>query len=111
VTPRDLVPEGEQDVSVSRVWVDFNTGGFNRSGSDGGRVARPSLSTTGTREDITRLGVVLQSGVHIDIWMDDVDAEGKWDPLIGRGTIDFTDEEGWVVEVALANISSLSELS
>jgi hypothetical protein len=101
-------PEQLHEASTGRVWVDFNSG-FDRGDEDGRYFRRPSLTTAGSRADLARLKITLRPGMALKVWMDDWDADNRWDPLVALGTVDFTPDQGWVVDVAATDTYSLSE--
>jgi len=58
------------------------------------------LTTAGTSEDLTRLGIELTDGLLLRMWADDADDQGHPDPLIFEGTARWDAEENcWVADV------------
>ncbi len=99
------------DDPQDRVWVDFNKGAPILD--DAGHVThwRAALTTFGSQRDIERLGLSLYVGASLRIWADDVDHEGKSDPLIGEGVVFFFEHfQYWGVNVPASQLKRRSEV-
>jgi hypothetical protein len=100
-----LSPDEEGRVEIlgkPRVYVDFMK-------TDG--KGRLLLTTVGTREDLTHLGIELIEGLELDLYSDDADDNGNFDPLLAAGVVIFNAELGkWVARVDRKMIRHASEL-
>jgi len=58
------------------------------------------LTTAGTLQDLSRLGIELSDGLPLRMWRDDGDEEGRSDPLLFEGTARWdADLDCWVADV------------
>ena len=80
----------ERHPSQKRVFVDFMK-------TDGKR--RLELSTQGTREDLERLGIQLEEGLHLAAYSDDVGDSGVRNDLLVDGIVHQDELGRWVLEI------------
>jgi hypothetical protein len=58
------------------------------------------LTTIGTREDLTRLGLELWDGLVLRMWTDDSNDQGEPDPLLFEGVARWdAGENCWMADV------------
>jgi hypothetical protein len=69
------------------------------------------LTCLGTLQDLERENIVLQKGMKLLFYNDDVDAEGNADDLVVEGFVDYDDSnERWVATINWDDITNISQL-
>jgi len=93
---------------LPRVYADFmNTD--RRRHPDGLR--RILLNTQGTREDLKRQGIELRENLKLLLYSDDADSDGRCDPLLVEGTVQFDSErDQWVAVIDWDSLRHESDL-
>ena len=73
---------------------------------------RIRLTTVGTQRDLQRLGVQLEEGMALTLYMDDANDDGNSDDIMIDGTAHFsTADMCWVAAVNWENVYHASEIS
>jgi hypothetical protein len=84
-----------------KVYADFHNADIN---------GRLRLDCVGTTEDLTALGIVLQEGMQLSLYADDLDAKGQPDELLVDGVVTFSEtEQCWVAVIDWDAIHHASE--
>ncbi|HEY7329764.1 MAG TPA: hypothetical protein VH592_19170 [Gemmataceae bacterium] len=84
-----------------KVYVDFHNADAN---------GRLRLNCVGTVEDLARQGIALSEGMLLNLYSDDLDANGQPDELRVNGVVSFSEEEHcWVAAIDWSTIRHASE--
>lgn len=70
-----------------RIWVDFMKTDAER---------RLILTTSGTVEDLQRLGIRLHEGLTLEVYSDDADNQGIRDDLLAEGIVHQDEQDRWL---------------
>lgn len=88
-------------MTIAKVYADFQ----NLDDSH-----RLRLTCAGTRADLERQGVTLHEGLHLLLYMDDADAQGRPDELRADGVVHFNQpEQCWVAAIDWSGLRHASD--
>jgi hypothetical protein len=79
------------DRTKIRIYIDFQN-----TDAEG----RYVLDRYGTTQDLEKFSVVLKPGLRLTFWSDDADEQGRPDPLIAEGIVEFNRKlHQWVARI------------
>jgi hypothetical protein len=97
-----MISDGKGQLMSLPVWVDFMRTDWEK---------RVRLDLPGTRDDLRRWGIELADGLHLVLYTEDADADGRIDDLVTVGTVRYDGDEGrWAAEIDWEKLVHVSAL-